>query len=126
MAVEIVVLVPMLVLVLVLIVAFGRYVTTEGDAQAAAREAVRAASLERDEASALAAAQAAARASTPTGLVCEPATLTGAFVAGGTVTAELRCTVSWSNLGLVGLHGSAEVSASSSAPLDLYRRTGAP
>ncbi|MBO3085518.1 TadE/TadG family type IV pilus assembly protein [Cellulomonas fengjieae] len=126
MAVEIVVLVPMLVLVMVLIVAFGRYVTTEGDAQAAAREAVRAASLQRDEPSALAAAQSAAQASTPDSLVCAPAELRGAFVAGGTVTVELACTVSWSNLGLIGLTGTADVTASSSAPLDLYRRTGAP
>lgn len=126
MAVEIVVLVPLLVLVMVLIVAFGRYVTAEGDTQAAAREAVRAASLERDQASALTAARSAATASLPDTLVCAPVELTGAFVAEGTVTAEVQCEVSWANLGLIGLSGTAEVAATSSAPLDRFRRTGGP
>ncbi|WP_315098017.1 TadE/TadG family type IV pilus assembly protein [uncultured Cellulomonas sp.] len=126
MAVEIVVLVPLLVMVMVLIVAFGRYVSAEGDAEAAARDAVRAASLQRDQPSALAAAQSAAAVNVPDTLECAPADLRGAFVAGGTVTVEMVCDVSWANLGLIGLAGSARVSAQSSAPLDLYRRTGAP
>lgn len=123
MAVEIVILVPVLVMVMVLVVAFGRYVSAEGDTQAAAREAVRAATLERDPASAQIAAQDAATAMLPASSNCSPATLTGAFVPGGTVTVELTCQVSWENLGLVGLSGTAAVHAASSAPLDLFRRT---
>jgi Flp pilus assembly protein TadG len=125
MAVEIVILVPMLLMIVVLVVAMGRYVTAEGDAESAAREAVRSASLQRDPASALLAARRAAVAATPATLICTPATLDGAFVAGGTITAEVSCEVSWANLGLIGLGGVVEVTGSSSAPLDLYRRTGA-
>jgi hypothetical protein len=123
MAVEVVILVPMLVMIMVLVVAFGRYVSREGVAQAAAREAVRSASLERDAASALVAAQGAAAAVLPDTVACLPAELVGDFVPGGTITVELTCEVSWENLGLIGLGGSAQVGATSSAPLDVYRRT---
>jgi len=47
-----------------LVVAFGTVCSAEGAAQATAREAVRAATFERDPATALVAAQAAAIAST--------------------------------------------------------------
>ena len=123
MAVEIVILVPMLVMIMVLVVAFGRYVSAEGVVQAAAREAVRSASLERDAASALLAARGAAAAVLPDTVSCLPAELVGDFVPGGTITVELTCEVSWENLGLIGLGGSAQVDATSSAPLDVYRRT---
>ena len=65
MAVEIVVLVPVLLAMLFLIVAFGRYVSAEGDTQAMARDAVRAATLERDRDSAVAAARAVAASAVP-------------------------------------------------------------
>lgn len=126
MAVEIVVLVPSLLLVLMLVVALGRYVTVEGDAQAAARDAVRAATFERDAVSAVAAARSTADASLPDAYACAPAQLEGAFVAGGTVTAVVACEVPWTNLGLIGLQGSASVEGRASAPLDQYRRVGAP
>lgn len=122
MAVEIVILVPVLVMIMVLVVAFGRYVTAEGDIQALSREAVRAATLERDQVSARAAAQAAATAMTPDTLDCDPVTVSGTFQPGGTVTVGVDCQVSWANLGLIGLTGSAGVHADSTAPLDTYRR----
>lgn len=126
MAVEVVILIPMLLMVVMLIVAFGRYVSAEGVTEAAAREAARAASLERDVTSARAAAAAAASSSLPANLSCGPATVTGAFVAGGIITVDLTCQVSWQNLGFIGLGGSVAVSGSSSAPLDQFRRTGGP
>lgn len=122
MAVEVVILVPMLVMIMVLVVAFGRYVTAEGDTQALTREAARAATLERDEVMAVAAAQAVATAMTPDSLTCDPVTVSGTFQPGGTVTVYVDCQVSWANLGLIGLSGSATVGAASSAPLDTYRR----
>ncbi|MBO0923874.1 pilus assembly protein [Cellulomonas sp. zg-ZUI199] len=124
MAVEVVVLVPLLVLMMFLVVAFGRFVSAEGAAQAMARDAVRAATLERSGDAALAAARAMADAAAPDSLRCEPAELTGDFVAGDLVTVEVRCRVSFSDLGLVGLPGSADVTGSSTAPLDTWRRTG--
>ena len=123
MAVEVVILVPALLMVMLLVVAFGRYVTAEGDVQAAAREAVRAATLERDEASARAAAQRAADAVLPPTLACRPVVLSGAFASGGTLSVEVSCDVSWADLGMIGLSGVASVSGESAAPLDTYRRT---
>lgn len=123
MAVEVVVLVPVLLLVMLLVVAMGRYVSAQGAVAAAARDAVRTATLERDPQSALDAARATARDVVPDTVVCAPAVLDGAFVAGATVSVRLDCRVSWDSLGLIGLTGTAEVCATSSAPIDLYRRT---
>ncbi len=50
MAVELVVLIPVLIMFVMLFVACGRYVAVQGDMQATARDAVRAASLQRDSA----------------------------------------------------------------------------
>ena len=124
MAVEIVVLVPVLVMLMVLVVALGRYVNAEGDVQAVVREAVRAATLERDEGSARIAAQAAAAAMVPDTITCAPIVVTGEFVPGGRVTVDVSCQVPWDNLGLIGLSGSGTVNATSTAPFDLYRRMG--
>ncbi|MFN0284864.1 MAG: TadE/TadG family type IV pilus assembly protein, partial [Kineosporiaceae bacterium] len=62
MAVEVVILTPVLVAFILLVVAFGRYVTARGDVEAVARDAVRAASLERTAGQARAAANAAVAA----------------------------------------------------------------
>jgi len=123
MAVEVVILTPVLVAFILLVVAFGRYVTARGDVEAVARDAVRAASLERTAGQARAAANAAVAAGLGRG-GCSPAALTGAFVAGGTITVEVECAVPLADLGLVGVPGSVTVTGSSSAPLDVYRRTG--
>jgi Flp pilus assembly protein TadG len=123
MAVEVVILTPVLVAFVLLVVAFGRYVTARGDVEAVARDAVRAASLERTAGQARAAANAAVAAGLGRG-GCSPAALTGAFVAGGTITVEIECAVPLADLGLVGVPGSVTVTGSSSAPLDVYRRTG--
>ena len=126
MAVEIVVLVPLLMLLLMLVVAFGRHVSAEGQTQAAAREAVRAATLTRTADDARVAAQDALDATVPDTLTCEPVVLDGAFVAGGTLTVSVRCAVSYANLGALGLLGATTITATSSAPLDLHRSIGAP
>ncbi|MEN0128125.1 MAG: TadE/TadG family type IV pilus assembly protein [Brevundimonas sp.] len=123
MAVEIVILVPVLLLLLSLIVAMGRFVTTQGDVQAAARESVRAATLARDVASARVAAQEAATASLPADADCRNVELSGDFTAGSTLTVTLRCDVSWKNLSELGLGASTTITEKSSAPLDRFRRT---
>jgi Flp pilus assembly protein TadG len=125
MSVEIVLLTPLLAAFLLLVVAFGRYVAVRGEVEAASRDAVRAASLERDLGSARAAATATANASLGGRWTCETIGLTGDFVAGGTIETELSCRVPVDDLGLLGLPGTVTVTATSSAPLDIYRRTGA-
>ncbi|MCV2394549.1 pilus assembly protein [Actinotalea sp. M2MS4P-6] len=122
MAVEVVVLVPVMLGLLLLVVAMGRFVSAQGVATSLARDAVRAASLERDADSALDVARRTAAAA-PGGLTCSPAELDGAFAAGGVVTVVLDCRVSWDQLGFIGLPGSVRVTGTSSAPIDVYRRT---
>ena len=123
MAIEVVILTPVLMGFVMLIVACGRYVAVQGDMQATARDAVRAASLQRDYESARAAAGVVVDQSLDRDTSCTAVTLTG-FAQGGTARVELACSVSYAGLGLIGLPGSVSVSAASHAPIDVYRRTG--
>jgi Flp pilus assembly protein TadG len=124
MAVEMVLLTPVLLMFTLLVVAGGRYVGVRGDIEAAARDAARAASLERDLGAATAAAADAATVSLDRSTRCGTPRIGGDFTAGGLVTVRLDCSVPYDGLGLIGLGGSVGVSASGSAPLDTYRRTG--
>ena len=114
---------PVLVAFLLLVIAFGRYVSVRGEVEAASRDAVRAASLERSAGAAEDSAQRTANAAL-NGWTCDPVVLGGTFTAGGTIEVSLRCHVRFNDLGLLGLPGNASVTGDSSAPLDLYRRTG--
>lgn len=125
MSVEMIVLIPVLFAFVLLIVAGGRLVQRQGQVDSAARDAARAASLARSSGEAGAAANQAVRASVDLGASrCSAPSLAGTnFVAGGQVTVSLTCTVTLSDLGLVGLPGSMTVRGESVAPLDVYRRT---
>lgn len=128
MAVEVVILVPVLIAVMMMVVAFGRYVDTRGQVEAVARDAVRAASFERDAASAHLVAQAIADATVPDSTTCQPVELRGQsgpllFAPGEIITVALTCEVSFQGLGGIGLPGSLPISGESSAPLDELRRT---
>jgi hypothetical protein len=124
MAVEMVLLAPVMVAFLLLVIAFGRYVAVRGEVEAASRDAVRAASLERSNSAAANAARQTANASLAGRWQCDEVQLGGDFVAGGTISVHLECRVPLSGLGLLGLPGSVSVDGDSSAPLDLFRRTG--
>jgi Flp pilus assembly protein TadG len=124
MAVEIVLLAPVMMAFMMLVVAGGRYVAVRGDIEAASRDAVRAATLERTAGAAQAAAEDTANAALQNAGRCQGAVLSGDFVAGGTITVTISCDVSYDGLGLIGLPGSKTVTISSSAPIDQYRRTG--
>ena len=124
MAVEIVLLAPVMMAFMMLVVAGGRYVAVRGDIEAASRDAVRAASLERTEAAAAAIAVDTANAALQDVGQCTNAALGGNFASGGTITVTLSCQVSYDGLGLIGLPGSKTVTITSSAPIDQFRRTG--
>jgi Flp pilus assembly protein TadG len=124
MAVEIVLLAPVMMAFMMLVVAGGRYVAVRGDIEAASRDAVRAATLERTASAAQAAAEDTANAALQDVGRCQGAVLTGDFVSGSTITVTVTCDVSYDGLGLIGLPGSKTVTISSSAPIDKYRRTG--
>ena len=120
MAVELVILAPLLMMFAMLVVAGGRYVDAEGDVQAAARDAARAASLQDTIGEARQAAQGTIAAS------LDRDGCTVGFDADwqpdGTVSVTLRCQVPYGDLGLLGLPGSVTVDAESHVRLDPYRR----
>lgn len=122
MAVEIVILAPVMMLFVLLIVMFGRYVAVRGDIDAAARDAARAASLQVTHAEGLAAARSVVAESLDSQTDCSQTTLSPNWAAGETVTVRLTCRVSYEGLGLLGVPGSAEMVAESRVPLDPYRR----
>ena len=125
MSIEIVLLTPVLMAFTLLIVAGGRYISVQGQIDSAARDAARAASVQRDRSSAGQAALAAWQATRPDTATCAtPSIDDGGFQPGGSVTVRVSCQVSYAGLGLIGLPGSADVTSSGVAPLDLYRRTG--
>ena len=122
MAVEVVLLAPLLVAFVMLVVAFSRFVDVQGDVEAAAREAARAASIERSFPAAAGAADAAVAAMLPAGLTCAAPGVGGNFTEAGVVTVDVSCRVPLGDLGLLGLPGSVSVAGSSAAPLETFRR----
>ncbi|GAB3678672.1 TadE/TadG family type IV pilus assembly protein [Angustibacter aerolatus] len=128
MSVELVLMTPVLVLFLLVVVACGRYVNVRGELQATSRDAVRAASIARSQGEAVAAAQAAVRDAAPTRTRCSQPTVNGSWAPVApdelrTVSVTLTCKVSYGDLGIPGLGGSHDLRATSTAPLDVYRRT---
>ena len=104
-------------------VAGGRLVSAEGMVQAAARDAARAASIERSAGEADAAARRSLAAADTANARCSGGVDVGGFGRGGTVTATVSCRVELSDLGLVFLPGATTVTASSTAPVDTWRGT---
>lgn len=123
MAVEVVLMIPILFMFTLLVVAGGRYVSVRADIEAAARDAARAASYERSYDDAASAASSVATSALDGFANCQVDDLGGEFESGGEVEVTLRCDIPNDGLGLLGLGGSLPVSASASAPLDTYRRT---
>lgn len=123
MAVEVVLMIPILLLFMLLVAAGGRYVSVQADMEAAARDAARAASLERSSGAARAAADASANAALDGFATCRMGGFDSDFRPGGSVSVTIDCNVSNDGLGLLALKGSLDMSATGSAPLDTYRRT---
>ncbi len=128
MSVELVILTPVFLLFLLLVVACGRYVDLNGELQATTRDAARAASIQRSAVLAQGAANAIVAQGLPARANCQPVQVNyqpapaGNPGTIGSVTTSLTCTVSYDQLGLLGLPGSATLSNESTAPLDNYRR----
>ena len=127
--VELAILIPALLLMLGLLAAGGRVLFARTTVTEAANSAARAASLARSAAEAATSGRSAAEQSLSTGgLRCghaEIAINTAAFgVPVGTpatVTATVRCRVSFSDLLVPGISGSISLSASGASALDTYR-----
>ena len=93
-----------------------------GQIESATRDAVRSASLERSQGAGLDAANDVADAQT-NNRDCFDQNLTGGFAPGATITYTMTCKISFDELGLIGLPGDTEVTFSSDAPLDQFRRS---
>jgi Flp pilus assembly protein TadG len=122
---EIVIIVPVAIALLCLIALVGRTSTTRQTLDGAARDAARAASVQRDPASAQQAAlDTANTVLTQSGLRCTSRTVevdTSQFRAGGQVTAQVACEVSLSDLAMLGLPGSRRLTATATSVIDTYR-----
>lgn len=123
MAVEVIFMIPILVLFMLLVVAGGRYVSVRADMEAAARDAARAASLQRSDGAARVAAEKAASVALDGFASCRMGDFDSDFRPGGSVEVTIDCDVPNKGLGLLGLSGSLPIEASGSAALDTYRRT---
>lgn len=115
-----------LMLVLLLIVAGGRYVNARAEVDAAARDAARAASFARSAEGATSAARHAAAASLDEsdGITCRDLAVAvdvSAFAPGGSVSAEVSCNVSLSDVSLLRLPVSRAITARAVAPVDTFR-----
>jgi Flp pilus assembly protein TadG len=117
MAVEMVLIIPVVFGFVLFIVFCGRLVSYQGDVDATVRDAARAISLTRTlDVSAMDGVVSGSLEST-----CDPPQLTQTAAS---VRVDLTCHVPLSDLGLIGLHGTKTVRGSSTVPLDTYRSYG--
>ena len=125
---EMVLLTPLLLVLLLLVVLGGRYAQARADVDAAARDAARAGSIEREPDAAKTAAVEAARSRlTEGGVTCRDLDVsvdTTDFRAGGSVGATITCTIDLSDLTGLGVPVSRTISSTFTEPMDVYRRAG--
>jgi len=125
---ELVVLTPVLLLMLLLVVGFGRLTHGRQIADQAAAAAARAAALASDPIHAQDDGQQQAhQILTQAGISCHSFTATvdtSDFGPGGQVTVHVVCVTSLANLGLIGFPGAKTLTASASAPLEQLRDFG--
>ncbi len=126
--VELVVLTPVLLLVVLVVVAFGRVAEARQQVVEAARAGAEVASVQTDGSGAEAKAQIDAAVGTSDhALTCAGRTVTtdvSHFYPGGYVTVTVACRVPLADLSVPGIPGSTTVHASSTAPIDPYRSVG--
>ncbi len=113
-----------LMLILLFIVAMGRVVSARAEVDAAARDAARAASMARSPDVATAAASEAAAASLDSdGLACRGFAVNvdlANFTPGGTVVAQVDCTISLADVSLLNLPASTTLTSRFTEPVDTF------
>jgi Flp pilus assembly protein TadG len=124
--VELAIAAPVLLVLALLLLILNRAVTARMDVNAVADAAARAASLQRDPASAQAAAEQTAAANLGDGrTTCTPLVVvvdTSEFAPGGQVAVTVSCTVSYTDLaGGLSLPGTTTISGQATSPVDVYR-----
>lgn len=123
---ELVILFPVLVLIVLLVVGFGRLSHGKDLVQQAASAAARAATLDSNPIQASSdARQAAHDVLDQAGVSCSSFTVnpdTSDFEPGGQVSVTVSCTTTLSDLGLVGFPGHKTLTASATSPLEQFRQ----
>lgn len=124
-AVELVLVAPLLVMMLLLVAGLGRMATARGLVEGAARDAARAASLERSLAAATSVGRAAAGDSLAgSGVQCAELAVNvdaADYRPGGQVTATVVCTVAMARFGLAGFPGARTFRATAVVPIERWR-----
>lgn len=124
MAVELVIIMPLLLLLLSVVYAYGRVAQMNGTLEAGTRDAARSASQARSAAEARTVAERAVRSSLHAGaaqcLSSLDVALDGLFVGGQSVTVTSTCTYPLGDL-LPGVPGTVQASSSFTSPLDPNR-----
>ena len=125
---ELVILFPVLMLMLLLVVGFGRLTHGKDLVQQAASAAARAATLDSNPIQAGSdAKQAAHDVLDQAGVSCSSFTVTpdtSDFRPGGQVSVFVACTTTLSDLGLVGFPGHKTLTATATSPLEQFRQYG--
>ncbi|GII53212.1 hypothetical protein Pth03_16010 [Planotetraspora thailandica] len=119
MAVETVLLAPLFLIFLMFLVAAGRIVEAQGEVNGAARDAARAASIQRAEGTARTAAVDAATDTLRGSCIPTVAVDSSEWHAGGRVKVTVSCEL---DLAFLGFGASQNVSGSSVVPLERFRR----
>ncbi len=122
---ELVLITPVLIIVLLFVVALGRITSSRAEVESAARDVARGAANARSVAEAVSGGDTAARGDLHEGgVTCRSLSVvldTANFRAGGTVTATVSCAVALQDLVGLGLPASRTITATFTAPIDVYR-----
>lgn len=125
MALELAILTPVVIVMLLVVVAFGRVTQGRQLVDQAAAAAARAASLSATSSQAATdARQAALDTLAQAGMSCTGADITvdtTAFRPGGQVSATVTCTTTLSAMAMTGLPGTMALNATATSPLEAFR-----
>lgn len=123
-AAEMVLVTPVLLILLLFMVLLGRFAVARTDLDGAARDAARAASLERSFPAAAASARTAAESTLASrDVTCRvlDVSVDADFSPGGWVAAEVSCTVDLTELSLLAVPGTKSMTSRFVSPLETYR-----
>lgn len=125
MALEMVILAPLLLILFMFLLACGRYFQTSSLLENAARDGARSASIARSLADAQGQVDSAVTRTMEQAVAsCKDSaggTITTAFAAGGTLSVEVTCTINYRDLGLLGIGGDTTITKRFSSSIDPYR-----
>lgn len=127
-ATELTLVAPLLLLLMLFIVAVGRITLAHEQVNSAARDAARAASMQRSASGATSVARSTASDSLQTGHVsCRTSSVsadTSSFRPGGWVAVDVTCNADLTSLSLLRIPGSKAVHARFVEPIDQFRSVG--